>query len=110
MGIASIRCHAAKDNPREPSKPHNGYYTWPRFGYDAELEDDNFDTPVFKALSEKFSEARTLLDVMSTPEGRAWWKQNGGDVYHMKFDLSEGSRSMMIHEAYQSERAAKKGA
>lgn len=109
MGIASIRCHAAKANPRDPSKPHNGYYTWPRFGYDADIEDENFDTPVYRQLKANFPEAETLLEVMATPEGREWWKTNGSDIYHAKFDLEDGSRSMLVHEAYQAERTSKKG-
>jgi GNAT superfamily N-acetyltransferase len=108
MGIASIRCHAAKANPREPEKPHNGYYTWARLGYDADIEDDNFDTPVFKAIQAKFPEANTLQDVMASKEGRDWWKANGSDIYHARFELADGSRSMRIHDAYQAERAAKK--
>ncbi len=108
MGIASIRCHAAKENPQDSAKPHNGYYTWPRFGYDADVEEDNFDRKTYTAIKGKFPDAESLSDVMSTREGRDWWKEKGGDIYHAKFDLAAGSRSMLIHDAYQAERAKKK--
>ncbi len=112
MGIDSIRCHAAKENPQVPSKPHNGYYTWPRMGYDAEISANTnsgvFDNSVHEAIRKKFPNAVALSDVMATPEGREWWKANGGEVYKMTFDLFPGSRSMAIFEAYQAEREAKK--
>ncbi len=79
----------------------NGYYTWPRFGYDQPLTDH----PEAKA---KFPNAKTVLDVMSTKEGRAWWMEHGSDLYHAKFDLTEGSRSRKVLEAYQQERKARR--
>lgn len=111
MGIDFIKCHAAKENPQEPKKPHNGYYTWPRFGYDQDLEDfDEFDAAEFqlkKAIKKNFSGAKSILDVMATPQGREWWKKNGDDLHFAKFDLAEGSRSRQTFEDYLAERATK---
>lgn len=108
-GLTSIKCHAAKENPEDYEKPHIGYYVWPRFGYDMSLADDKgiheSDAKTYAAAREKFPEAKTVLDVMSTPEGRKWWKQNGTDALNMRFDLSNGSRSMKVFQAYQAEKA-----
>ena len=101
-GFKAIMCHAAKDNPREPSKPHNGYYTWPRMGYDAPLAGVTGASAV-----KAFPGSKTVLDVMATKEGRDWWKANGTDLFDAKFDLTPGSRSMKVHEAYMAERAAR---
>ncbi len=107
MGIDYIKCHAAKDNPRNPEKPHNGYYTWPRLGYDQSLEDLADEEPgLASTVRKKFPGAKMILDVMRTKEGRDWWKANGTDLFEMRFDLSTGSRSLRVLGAYLEERAA----
>lgn len=109
-GIDYIRCHAAQENPNNPEKPHAGYYVWPRFGYDMPLDASygiaEVDKPIFEACRNKFPEAKTILDVFETPEGRSWWKKNGTDLLWMKFDLKPGSRSMQTWEKYNDERAS----
>jgi hypothetical protein len=66
----------------------NGYYTWPRLGYDAAL------TPAeTESLPADLSQATTVLDLMATEPGRAWWKQHGSER-KMVFDLTPGSRSL----------------
>lgn len=67
-GFAYIKCHAAKNNPREPSKPHNGYYTWPRFGYDQDIDslEGQIRDDKFKAIKNKFPDANSVLDIMAT--------------------------------------------
>ncbi|MCI0333543.1 MAG: 2'-5' RNA ligase family protein [Planctomycetes bacterium] len=107
-GFASIQCHAAKMNPRDTSKPHNGYYTWPRLGFDQDLDDPDIpreDFRVFAEAQKKFPGAKSIHDVMATKEGRDWWKGNGTDLYAARFDLDEGSRSLQILESYMDERA-----
>lgn len=76
----------------------NGYYTWPRFGYDGALHSD-----LIPALPPALKDARMMLDVMSTEEGRDWWKKKGRWI-NLEFDLTEGSRSLQVHEAYLAER------
>jgi hypothetical protein len=95
LGFTHISCHAARLNGRGESK-FNGYYTWPRFGYDQNIED--LDDPA--SVTNKFPEAKTVLDVMATSEGREWWEKNGQDMFEAKFDLSPGSRSMKVLRAY----------
>lgn len=105
-GIDYIQTHAAGG----PGQSMNGYYTWPRFGYDMDLDDPSIpaaDRPVFEKAAELFG-AKTILDVMSTQEGRDWWKANGTDLYNARFDLTPGSRSMQVLSDYLAERERKK--
>lgn len=76
----------------------NGYYTWARMGYDAELR-----RSFLKKLPEGLREARTVQDLMATPEGRAYWKQRGY-MTDMSFDLDAGSRSRQVLDAYLKEK------
>lgn len=113
MGVSRIECYAAKENPQDSANPHNGYYTWPRMGYDvdrSELEKRANKTDkrlaAYEEMSKKFGDFASLHDVMATPEGREFWKKNGWDV-NAKFDLKEGSNSLQIFNAYMEERKSK---
>lgn len=79
LGIDRIYVHAGRHDGE------NGYYTWPRFGFEAIL-------PVSSSI-------RSLLDLMSTPEGRRWWLQHG-TARDMMFDLHYRSRSMRVFRNY----------
>lgn len=81
-------------------RPANGYYTWPRLG---------FETKNKKALKEynsydkNFKGVDSLLDLMSTKAGRDYWKSDGPyhpdrSVYEMTFDLKYGSKSLKHFE------------
>lgn len=101
-GITEIRCHAACEDS-DGKRAFNGYYSWPRMGYDQPLEGEGVyeaDAKIYNKAKEEFPGAKTVLDIMETEEGRSWWKKNGTDMLAAKFDLSEGSRSMKIHQAY----------
>lgn len=88
---------------------YNGYYTWPRLGYDTSLTDlkGQSNPQALQQAKKQFPEAETLLDVMATKAGREWWKDNGGDV-ELKFDLTPGSRSLKVLETYRKEKAKTK--
>jgi SPP1 gp7 family putative phage head morphogenesis protein len=79
----------------------NGYYTWPRMGYDLELDDirHRFSRP----LPSNLSGATHLSDLMATPEGRAWWKAYGFSV-HATFDVRPGSPHIRRLVAYLQEK------
>lgn len=135
-GVAWIECHAAGP-PFNPNM--NGFYTWPRFGYDMPLSEYKAETRA--NLERIFPDAKSVLDIMATPSvsltpeefaetkskldalarklkkesqprteisGGDWWKVNGVQMLSAKFDLSPGSRSLAILEAYQKEIAKKK--
>lgn len=84
----------------------NGYYTWPRLGYDGALdlgagyEPNGIDR---KKAREVVPGATRVSDMMRTPEGRAWWKANGREVA-VSFDLKDGSLSRKVLDAYNEER------
>jgi len=99
-GFSYIRCHAAGNQGSE----FNGYYTWPRYGYDQDISE--FDGAFQQKVKSAFPEANSVLDIMETKEGRDWWKANGKDMRNAKFDLKPGSRSMNILKSYMD---AKKG-
>lgn len=90
----------------------NGYYTWPRFGYDQSLTDPQGIEPdvasIYQEARNRFPDAKTVLDIFSTSEGRQWWKENGTDMLNAKFDLTSQSRSMTILGAYMEERQKSK--
>ncbi len=94
-------------NPR--NKDMNGYYTWPRLGYDQSIRKPN-GQPYYdlQEAVERFPEAKSVQDILSTPEGREWWKANGQELTDTRFDLTPGSRSMQILDAYLEEKAAAK--
>lgn len=104
-GVDYIKCHAAKEGG------YNGYYTWPRFGYDAyidELGDEHI--ALQSKIEQEFPGAETVLDIMKTKKGRDWWKENGVDIVDARFDLSEESQSVKILEAYLDEREKRQAA
>lgn len=98
-GFARIDAYAA-GSAADPV--HNGYYTWPRLGYDAQLPAN-----LLEKLPPGLRGATTVQSLISTPEGLAWWKANGKSTY-VSFDLSAGSPSMRVLEQYLAERSARR--
>jgi hypothetical protein len=68
-------------------RSYNGYYSWPRFGFDAEITSETRErlkgTPFDPACT-------TLLQLMEWDAD--WWKANGAGG-PMVFDLAAGRRS-----------------
>lgn len=96
LGIAYIRTDASAN------RGDNGYYTWPRLGYDKTLtKDDSF---LFGHFPDRFGKIEKISDLMKTKEGRDWWKEQGETLKDMRFDLTEGSRSRKVLDAYVQER------
>lgn len=95
MGVRSIYAVAGHGKAADKSKM-NGYYTLPRLGYDARIDDEHIypDKHVAK-IKEAFPKARTIRDIMKTEEGRKWWKENGTWIIDAEFDLTPGSTSML---------------
>jgi hypothetical protein len=72
----------------------NGYYTWPRYGFDGPLPSE-----VRRRLPCGLDHARTVLDLIQCESGRQWWKRNGAPLY-VSFDLADGSRSWAVFRQY----------
>ncbi len=96
LGIDRIELVAGR------GRNENGYYTWPRFGFDGLIP-----MRVRRLLPMKLEIADTLLDVMALPDGRAWWRRYGVMV-HAAFDVAPGSRSRRVLECYVRDRATAK--
>lgn len=74
MGFAALTLYAAK------SEGMNGYYTWPRMGFDLELRPEN-------PLPKHMAHCTTSNELMQIPDGAAWWRSNGhGGEAIMAFD------------------------
>lgn len=89
-GFAAITTTAAGG----PGTGLNGYYTWPRLGFDASLTDY-----LIAKLPAELRAARRLSDLMATEAGRVWWRVNGGLLF-LEFDLTPGSVSQAVLAAY----------
>lgn len=82
LGLKRIEVEAIGD----ANSSANGYYTWARLGFEGDVKGPNGDTV-------------KLSKLMSSPEGRDWWKQNGTDFFGT-FDLSPTSVSMRVFSEY----------
>ncbi len=87
-GVACIEALAGR------RRDENGYYTWPRYGFDCPLP-----AVIRRRLPVGLEDARTLLDAMSCEKGRQWWRQQGAAV-RVRFDLTPGSRSRQTLAEY----------
>lgn len=94
QGFDYIETHAAGGSM-------NGYYTWPRLGYDQTIKSISKDhNRLAQRIRQEFPNAHSVRDIMVTEEGRDWWKNNGGDLFHARFDLREGSWSRYTLDKY----------
>lgn len=90
---------------------YNGYSTWPKFGYDAELGPSlaaYIKSGKAPPLPASVKNPTRISDFMKTPEGRQWWADNG-QGQEMNFDLKAGSYSRNQWDAYRREKAARAG-
>lgn len=81
---------------------YNGYYTLPRLGFDGILS----DTDQIRAKEAGFI-VTNVSELMDTPEGRKWWKENGSGL-DLSFDLTDGSKSFETLNEYMKKRKNKK--
>lgn len=104
LGVDQIRTEASGEIMYmvEPPRKANGYYTWPRLGYDGQIPwQVEIDLP--ESLRTKNSSDLRISDLMRTPEGRAWWKEHGTTA-KMSFDLEPGRLSGQVLQAYLDEK------
>jgi len=98
LGIAAIALQAAGSRK---SRIFNGYYTWPRYGFDAPLEGKDL-----QRIPKELGTPVSVADLMETESGRTWWRENGHENY-MEFDLTPGSRSWQTLIAVMKEKGVK---
>jgi GNAT superfamily N-acetyltransferase len=85
IGIETLADRRADDN---------GYYTWPRFGFDGPLS-----TAIRRQLPAEIAAARSVLDLVESQNGRRWWRRYGVAIL-VRFDLAENSRSWRVFLQY----------
>lgn len=85
LGIELITVDAAGhiNHPR-----FNGYYTWPRVGYDGPIP-----TSMKPHLPKHLKAATRIMELMQDEKGAAAWKKHGNSL-SLEFDLSDGSNSV----------------
>lgn len=99
-GVSEIETHAAGHNG---NPVFNGYYTWPRMGYDGTINSGVIaDLP--KNIQRKLGNSRSVQKLFSIPGGKEAWKEHGRDIYDATFDLRGDSHSMKVLNAYLEER------
>ena len=79
----------------------NGYYTWPRLGYDAKIP-ARTQKALTKALGPK-AKVATVQDLMKNKAGREAWKRLGVTV-NGTFDLSKNSKGVRVLNKYVAEK------
>lgn len=125
LGVRSIQARCERDGAWFPDRGEfighmNGFYTWPRLGYDGSLakigEYYGFGHLVRSTPELAAAHVKTVRDIMRLPSvtdaaehggervsGAQWWLRNGVGFYG-SFDLTPGSRSMQTLEAYLHEK------
>jgi hypothetical protein len=78
---------------------YNGYYTWPRFGYNGKVHPDDIERMPPDVQRNAKAAGNMLSGVMSTKEGRDWWMGHG-ESKNLKFDLTPGSYSQDTLNTY----------
>lgn len=103
LGIRNIETFAARHGTTM-----NGYYTWPRLGYDAPVDTDNLLEETPEVLVDKFFPGPRvhLSKLMKTPEGREFWKKYG-DAVDVTFNTSKTSVGRRVLEAYAAAKFSK---
>lgn len=112
-GFSEIKTHAAGygsayDHQYGQPSDYNGYYTWPRFGYNQQMESHQVARVPPELRPQLEAAGGYISGLMSTKEGRDWWQKNGSDLDSMKFDLTPGSYSQRTLTAYLKERGLTK--
>ena len=72
----------------------NGYYTWPRFGFDGRLP-----PAIRESLPPGLDHCQSVLDVMDREAGRRWWREYGVSM-PVAFDMTSQSRSWEVFRRY----------
>jgi phage portal protein BeeE len=89
-------------------KGANGYYTWPRLGYNAPLPQAVKDrlstfTTVPNLLAD-IAASKSYLDLFLTKAGRELWRKHGESIDNMVFDLKPSSRNSETLRTYLAKR------
>lgn len=98
MGVQRARCTAGQGGGM------NGYYTWPRLGFDGDIGYSAREQ-LRSSGPAAHRNATRVAELMTTQEGRDWWKRNGHQ-FSATFDLTPNSVSRQRLNAYMQAKAA----
>lgn len=87
----------------------NGYYTWPRFGFDTEMTEEQFDS-LPKDIQQQMGKKRDMHTLFSLPNGPKTWEEEGSSLSHMSFDLNDNSEHMKRFKDYYNDKTKKETA
>ncbi len=95
LGVSRVATFAA----RGPN--WNGYYTWPRLGYDGPVPWDiiRLRGQIPFVIPPEFADAKSVQDLIERPGGLDWWKAHGQSA-NLTFDVRAGSDSRAVLAAY----------
>ena len=115
LRINYIICDAYRMEEEDGSLKYNGYYTWPRLGFDADMY-----SKIVKLHAYRYNYAsdgryngidltniKNISDLMNDKIGRRFWKEFGTTLRNCKFDLTLGSKSNQNLEEYLIDRYSK---
>ncbi len=101
-GVSYITTQAGGDFAEANARGLNGYVTWPKMGYDGDMDGHQFSRlpPAYqKAMGDK----RNVQSLYALPGGQEAWELYGGSI-SLSFDLGDGSPSMKALNAYVEKR------
>lgn len=91
LGIPYINLMALRN------KTHNGYYTWPRIGFNSDMP--KVTQAKYQAQYGK-EPPKTIHDLFKSSGGLQWWKENGVSLPEAEFDLKPNSTSWKVLNSY----------
>jgi hypothetical protein len=108
-GIDHIETYAAGSfvpgpDPNRSYSHYNGYYTWPRFGYDDRVPPSVAANLTGSLKADVAAAGGNVRGLMQTPEGQDWWLRNGRGLTQARFELKKGSYSQQTLNAYLREK------
>jgi hypothetical protein len=103
-GINRITTSAAGSLERAVSGGMNGYITWPKFGYDGEMQEGQVDR-LPREMREALGDKRNIQSLFALPGGAQAWEIYGNWI-DLEFDLSDDSENMKTLDKYLAKRQA----
>lgn len=83
---------------------YNGYYTWPRLGYDGDLEPGHIQQLERGGLKNA-RKYKKLSQLLKTDAGKRAWEQHGSGI-RVSFDPKEGSKNRKVLDEYLARKRA----
>ncbi len=108
-GVSKIIARAERGTDPDTGKEYNGYYTWPRLGYDGPIPSDYYSSfgGLFGGMPAKFQKAKTFSELFEMEGGPEWWQAKGKTV-ELEFEVKEGSKSRKRLDMYVAAKASRK--